>query len=153
MIIGLIKGKVSDCESRESYFSNLISALQECAEEAGKYQVYLGLEVINRYESDVINTVEEGLELLELVGSPWLQLHLDTYHMNIEERDIANSIRLAQGKICHVHVADSDRWYVGHGHYDFEETLRALKETFYFPDMVSSAKASYENMRCIMDRI
>ncbi len=163
VIIGLIKGKVSDCESRESYFSNLISALQECAEEAGKYQVYLGLEVINRYESDVINTVEEGLELLELVGSPWLQLHLDTYHMNIEERDIANSIRLAQGKICHVHVADSDRWYVGHGHYDFEETLRALKETgytgavsvesFYFPDMVSSAKASYENMRCIMDRI
>lgn len=62
-----------------------------------------------------------------------------------------------------MHVADSDRWYVGHGHYDFEETLRALKETgytgavsvesFYFPDMVSSAKASYENMRCIMDRI
>lgn len=46
----------------------------------------------------MINTVEEGLELLELVGSPWLQLHLDTYHMNIEERDIANSIRLAQGK-------------------------------------------------------
>ena len=43
VIIGLIKGKVSDCESRESYFSNLISALQECAEEAGKYQVYLGL--------------------------------------------------------------------------------------------------------------
>ena len=70
---------------------------------------------------------------------------------------------VSSGKICHRHVADSDRWYVGHGHYDFEETLRALKETgytgavsvesFYFPDMVSSAKASYENMRCIMDRI
>ena len=91
VIIGLIKGKVSDCESRESYFANLIPALRECAEEAGKYQVYLGLEVINRYESDVINTVKEGLEFLEMVGSPWLQLHLDTYHMNIEESDIKKS--------------------------------------------------------------
>ena len=71
VIIGLIKGKVSDCESRESYFSNLISALQECAEEAGKYQVYLGLEVINRYESDVINTVEEGLGAS---GTGWVSM-------------------------------------------------------------------------------
>ena len=93
VIIGLIKGKVSDCESRESYFANLIPALRECAEEAGKYQVYLGLEVINRYESDVINTVKEGLEFLEMVGSPWLQLNLDTYHMNIEESDIKKSIQ------------------------------------------------------------
>ena len=137
VIIGLIKGKVSDCESRESYFSNLISALQECAEEAGKYQVYL--------------------------GSPWLQLHLDTYHMNIEESDIKKSIQSAKGKICHVHVADNDRWFVGHGHYDFAETLGALKEigytgavsveSFGFPDMISSARASYENMRHIMDQL
>lgn len=163
VIIGLIKGKISDCRDRESYFKNLIPALQECAEEAGKYRVYLGMELINRYESDVINTVDEGLELLEQVGSPWLQLHLDTYHMNIEERDIAKSIQSAQGKICHVHVADNDRWYVGHGHYDFEETLSALKgagytgavcvESLGFPDMISSARASYENMRRIMNRI
>ena len=123
----------------------------------------LGLEVINRYESDVINTVEEGLELLELVGSPWLQLHLDTYHMNIEESDIKKSIQSAKGKICHVHVADNDRWFVGHGHYDFAETLGALKEigytgavsveSFGFPDMISSARASYENMRHIMDQL
>ena len=147
----------------ESYFSNLISALQECAEEAGKYQVYLGLEVINRYESDVINTVKEGLEFLEMVGSPWLQLHLDTYHMNIEESDIKKSIQSAKGKICHVHVADNDRWFVGHGHYDFAETLGALKEigytgavsveSFGFPDMISSARASYENMRHIMNQL
>lgn len=102
------------------------------AEEAGKYQVYSwGLEVINRYESDVINTVKEGLEFLEMVGSPWLQLHLDTYHMNIEESDIKKSIQSAKGKICHVHVADNDRWFVGHGHYDFAETLGALKEIGY----------------------
>lgn len=71
VIIGLIKGKVSDCESRESYFANLIPALRECAEEAGKYQVYLGLEVINRYESDVINTVKEW----DLNFWKWLDHH------------------------------------------------------------------------------
>lgn len=163
VIIGLIKGKISDCGSREEYFRNLIPALQECARTAEKYQVYLGLEVINRYESDVINTVEEGLELLEMVGSPMLQLHLDTYHMNIEEGDIAQAIRQAEGKICHVHVADNDRWYVGHGHYDFAQTLQALKEVGYssaicveslgLPDMISSARASYENMSRIMQEI
>lgn len=163
VIIGLIKGKVSDCRDRETYFKYLIPSLQECAKEAEKYQVYLGIELINRYESDVINTIEEGMELLDQVGSPWLQLHLDTYHMNIEESDISQAIHTAQGKICHVHVADNDRWYVGHGHYDFTETLIALKDIGYtgaicveslgFPDMISSAKASYENMKRIMGKI
>lgn len=51
--------------------------------------------------------------------------------MNIEESDIKKSIQSAKGKICHVHVADNDRWFVGHGHYDFAETLGALKEIGY----------------------
>lgn len=163
VIIGLIKGKVSDCGDRKQYFDNLIPALQSCAKTAEEHQVYLGVEVINRYESDVVNTVEEGLELLNMIGSPMVQLHLDTYHMNIEEGDITQAIRRAQGKICHVHLADNDRWYVGHGHYDFAETLQALRDVGYsgalcveslgFPDMISSAKASYDNMSRIMREI
>lgn len=163
VIIGLIKGKVSDCGDRKQYFDNLIPALRECAETAKAHHVYLGVEVINRYESDVVNTVEEGLELLEEIRSPMVQLHLDTYHMNIEEGDIARSIMRARGKICHVHLADNDRWYVGHGHYDFAGTIRALHAAGYtgalcveslgFPDMISSAKASYDNMSRIMQEI
>ena len=76
---------------------------------------------------------------------------------------LKKSIQSAKGKICHVHVADNDRWFVGHGHYDSPETLGALKEigytgavsveSFGFPDMISSARASYENMRHIMKSV
>ena len=82
---------------------------------------------------------------------------------DIEESVLKKSIQSAKGKICHVHVADNDRWFVGHGHYDFAETLGALKEigytgavsveSFGFPDMISSARASYENMRHIMNQL
>ena len=51
--------------------------------------------------------------------------------MNIEERNIGNAIRSAKGYVSHVHVADNDRWYPGHGHYDFRETLQALNDIGY----------------------
>lgn len=163
VILGLIKGKVSDCGDEKVYRENLIDALRECAEYAQKYQVYLGLEVINRYESDYMNTIDQGLELLDQVGSQFLQLHLDTYHMNIEESDIAAAIHRAAGHICHVHMADNDRWYVGHGHYDFLETVRALRDVGYghtlaveslgYPDMLTSAQNSYREMKRILDQL
>ena len=72
-------------------------------------------------------------------------------------------VKTAPVEIPKVHVADNDRWFVGHGHYDFAETLGALKEigytgavsveSFGFPDMISSARASYENMRHIMNQL
>lgn len=160
VIIGLIKGKVSDCGSRELYEQNLVASLQECAAFAERYGVYLGLEVMNHYESDYLNRIGQGLELLDRIGSPHVQLHIDTYHMNIEEQDIGAAIREAQGRICHVHVADNDRWYVGHGHYDFAETVRALKaidypyavcvESLGYPDMQTSGRESYRNMIKLM---
>ena len=91
----------------------------------------LAFEVIDRFESDWLNTVDEGLKLLDSFGSDALSLHLDTFHMNIEEPDCAESIRKAGKRIGHVHVADSDRWYPGHAHYDFASTFSALKEVGY----------------------
>ena len=65
-------------------------------------------------------------------GKGWyVELHIDTYHMNIEEADIGAAIGAAGGYIGHVHLADSDRWYPGHGHYDFQETFQALKDIGY----------------------
>lgn len=156
VIIGLIKGKVEDCGTPEQYERILLASLQECAEFAERNGVYLGLEVMNHYESDYLNQIGQGLELLDRVGSSHVQLHIDTYHMNIEERNIAAAIRQAKGRICHVHVADSDRWYVGHGHYDFAETVNVLTEIGYpyalcveslgHPDMRTSGRESYRNM-------
>lgn len=163
VIIGLIKGKVSDCGSMKRYEQNLISSLQECVDFAKKYGVCLGLEVMNHYESDYLNNIAQGLELLDRVGSLHVQLHIDTYHMNIEEQDIADAIRQAKGKICHVHMADNDRWYVGHGHYDFKETVKALKDIGYshalcveslgYPDMLTSGRESYRKMHQLLQEI
>lgn len=157
VIIGLIKGKISDCSSEEVYKKNLFSSLKECTKWAEEYKVMLGIEVINRYESDTINTIAEGLNLLEEISSDYLKLHIDTYHMNIEEGNIFKAIEGAKGNICHVHIADNDRWYVGHGHYNFKETIDALKhigydksiaaESFYYPDAQTSARKTYEYIK------
>jgi len=94
-------------------------ALQECSRSARPAGVRLALEPINRYECTLINTVAEGLELIKLVGEDNFGLLLDTFHMNIEEPDIEESIRKCGERIFHFHVADSNCWYPGAGHLDF----------------------------------
>jgi sugar phosphate isomerase/epimerase len=160
VIIGLIKGKVSDCSSKAIYERNLIESLNQCIEIAKKYNVVLGIEVLNRYESDYLNTIDEGLELLDKINSEHLKLHIDTFHMNIEEANIGEAIRKAKDKICHVHIADSDRWYAGHGHYNFIETIEALHDIGYshalaieslnYPDANVSGEYSYNYLRGII---
>jgi sugar phosphate isomerase/epimerase len=79
----------------------------------------------------LINNLAEGLELLEQVDAPNMGLMPDTFHMNIEEPDIEDSIRACGDRIFHVHVADSNRWYPGAGHLDFASILIALASTGY----------------------
>ena len=81
--------------------------------------IRLALEPINRYETTLINNAAQGLELIERVGADNFGLLLDTFHMNIEEPSIEDSIRQTGDRIFHFHVADSNRWYPGAGHLDF----------------------------------
>lgn len=162
VIVGLIAGRVADCGgSKESFVDNLVKSLKRCAQSAEKYQVYLGFEVMNRFESDYAITISEGIELLKLVDSERVKLHLDTVHMNIEEDDIGKAIRSAKGHIIHVHAADNNRWYPGHAHYDFKETLKALSDIGYdralaleitnFPDTETAAVKGLEYLRGILE--
>ncbi len=93
--------------------------------------VRLALEPINRYETTLINTVDEGLDLIDRVGADNFGLLLDTFHMNIEEPSIEESIRRAGDRVFHFHVADSNRWYPGAGHLNFRSILSALAEIGY----------------------
>ncbi len=86
---------------------------------------------MNRYETDLVHTAAAGLELIERVGADNFGLLLDTFHMNIEEADIGESIRACSDRIFHFHVADSNRWYPGAGHLDFASILDELEETGY----------------------
>ena len=129
VIIGLVRGKRDKQIDQEQTESWLIDALRESASE--DESVKLAIEPINRYETDLINTVAEGLNLLEKINKNNVGLLLDTFHMNIEEPSILRSIILSQNHLFHFHIADSNRWYPGAGHIDFKEILEVLSKIGY----------------------
>lgn len=159
VIIGLIRGITPPGQSHAQSLDYLVEALQECAAQAALSGVRLALEPINRYETDLIHTVAEGLELLTWVGAENLGLLLDTFHMNIEEPVIEESIHACGEHIFHFHVADSNRWYPGAGHLDFKLILGALRSTGYqgwvsgefmaLPDGDTAAKNGLTTMRTV----
>jgi 5-keto-L-gluconate epimerase len=131
VIIGLIRGIVKPGVEAVQAMDWLVAALQHCCREAGNFGVKLALEPINRYETTLINSTSQGLDLIQRVGADNFGLLLDTFHMNIEEADIEASIRLCGRYIFHFHVADSNRWHPGAGHLDFRSILSTLQGTDY----------------------
>jgi len=161
VILGLIAGRFSDCkDDAEQFKKNLTESLYQLDELAESHDVRLGFEIMNQFESDYLTTIAEGVEFLKANSFKRIKLHLDTVHMNIEEGNIREAILGARGYVGHVHVADNDRWYPGHGHYDFKETLQALKEIGYegalaletnkLPNTAVSAKKSLEYLTAIL---
>ena len=126
IIIGLVRGIVKPGVEPAQAMDWLVAALRECSAAARPHGVRLALEPINRYETTLINSASQGLELIEQVGAENFGLLLDTFHMNIEEADIQKSIRACGAHLFHFHVADSNRWYPGAGHLDFKSILKTL---------------------------
>jgi sugar phosphate isomerase/epimerase len=131
IIIGLIRGIAKPGVGTEQAMDWLIEALRECSQAAQPHGIRLALEPINRYETTLINNVTQGLELIQNVGADNFGLLLDTFHMNIEEAVIEDSIYACDKRIFHFHVADSNRWYPGAGHLKFKSILEALQSTSY----------------------
>jgi sugar phosphate isomerase/epimerase len=104
--------------------------LEELAPAARNTGVPIFLEPLNRYEQHLVNRLEQGVEFAERAGGG-VGIMADFFHMNIEEADIAASIRAAGPHIVHVHVADSNRLQPGKGHLDFRPGFAALKEVGY----------------------
>jgi 5-keto-L-gluconate epimerase len=131
IIIGLIRGVVRPEVDETQAMDWLIAALRDCSEAARPYGIRLALEPINRYETTLINNTAQGLDLIKRVGADNFGLLLDTFHMNIEEVMIEESIRQCGKSIFHFHVADSNRWHPGAGHLDFKSILNELTLTGY----------------------
>jgi sugar phosphate isomerase/epimerase len=107
-----------------------LEQLRELAPTAVGMGVPIFLEPLNRYEQHLVNRLEQGVAFAEQVGDG-VKIMADFFHMNIEEADIAESIRAAGPHIVHVHVADSQRLQPGKGHLDFRPGFAALKEAGY----------------------
>ena len=159
IIIGLIRGILKPGVDRPQAMDWLVEALQECSRLALPHDLRLALEPINRYETTLINTCAEGLDLIERVGAENFGLLLDTFHMNIEEPSIEASIAACGERIFHFHVADSNRWHPGAGHMDFRSILEALDKTSYtgwvsgeflpLPDAPTAARESIAHLRAL----
>jgi 5-keto-L-gluconate epimerase len=152
IIVGLVRGIVKPGIKHAQAMDWLVEALRECSAAARPHGIRLALEPINRYETTLINSASEGLDLIERVGAGNFGLLLDTFHMNLEEVSIEASIRACGKRVFHFHVADSNRWHPGAGHLDFASILEALSATDYqgwvsgeflpLPDAATAAKES-----------
>jgi D-psicose/D-tagatose/L-ribulose 3-epimerase len=108
-----------------------VASLQQAAGVAETLGVTLCLEVVNRFEGYLLNTVEGGLALIEDVGHPAVMLHLDTFHMNIEEDNLPDAIRLAGDHLGHLHCVANNRKAPGKGHIDWAGVRGALQAINY----------------------
>jgi D-psicose/D-tagatose/L-ribulose 3-epimerase len=103
-----------------------VESLKRIAELALKKNVTLGLEVVNRYESNLLNTASQALGMLDEIGAPNVVVHLDTYHMNIEECDFMQPVLQCGERLGYVHIGESNRGYLGSGTIDFAQFFHAL---------------------------
>lgn len=110
---------------------NVVGVLQDLAVQAKEKGMELGIEVCNRYETNVVNTAAQALALMDDIGHDNVKLHLDIYHMNIEEDDFVQPVLLAGDRLGYVHMGENHRGYLGSGHLDFPSFFHALRMVGY----------------------
>lgn len=111
--------------------ANSATVLRGLARAAAGRGIMVGLEAVNRYESNLVNTVADALRHIEAIGEDNVVVHLDAYHANIEEGDLGRPVRLAGDRLGYVHVGESHRGYLGSGTIDFAAFFRALVTARY----------------------
>ena len=128
-----------------------VDALSDVAEHARRYEVRLGIEPLNRFETYFINIAEDAVNLAKVIDNPYLGVHLDTFHMNIEEKNQAQAILDTGDWLYHVHCCENDRGTPGSGLVDWDDVFKALKQINYdrwlviesfTPDVKEIAKAT-----------
>ncbi len=130
VIVGSLRGADGDMEL-------LVESLRECA--TYDAEVRIALEALNRYESRLVNTVADGLDVVERVSAENIGLLADTFHANIEESNIGEAFRTAGDRLFHVHLADSNRWTLGYGHLPLDAVWEALEAIDYDGSLVIEA--------------
>jgi len=133
-----VVGKADAVEEKEQKreFALVVKNLKALAKHAEKKGVTLCIEPLNRFETDFLNTTDKGLKLIKAVGSKAVELHLDTFHMNIEEKNQAAAIVKAGKHLAHFHACGSDRGTPGNDHIDWKPIVNALRKIKYKGDVV-----------------
>ncbi len=143
-IIGSMQGRSGEGVDPATAHGYLIEALDDLGEHARQYSVPLIFEPLNRYETNLINTVEAGLMLIESLSTRNVVLLADLFHMNIEESNLPAAIRAGAGHIGHLHFVDSNRRPAGFGHLDYRPIAAALA-TINYSGYASAEALPYPN--------
>ena len=156
LVVGWIKGKIPTGGNEKKYLDRLAYHLQILNDYAGERGVRLYLEVINRYETNIFNTAEATMEFIETKNLENCFVHLDTFHMGIDETDPIEAIKLCGKKLGYMHFADNTREYPGSGQVDFRKIIQALDEIEYSgylsveclpkPDGITAARYAIKNL-------
>ncbi|HEX4609691.1 MAG TPA: sugar phosphate isomerase/epimerase family protein [Urbifossiella sp.] len=156
VIIGSMQGR-ADAAAREATMGYLAEALLNLGLHAKRYGLPLLYEPLNRYETNLVNRLDDGVKLVAGLAAANVKLLADLYHMNIEEADLPAALRAAGPHVGHVHFADSNRRAAGMGHTDFTPVVAALREIGYagylsaevlpLPDPAAAARQTIESFR------
>jgi len=152
-----MQGRWEGRVSRDQALRSLAEALEELAPQAQVHGVPPLVEPLNRYETNVLSTVEDSLAFLKKLRTPNVKLLCDLFHMNMEEPNIADALRHTGPRLGHVHFADSNRRAVGFGHTDIAPVVQALQDIGYtgylsaeilpLPDSDTAAKQTIASFR------
>ena len=115
----------------EAIWAQSAEALRAAGEYAQPAGIRLGLEPVNRYESCLINTCAQALAMIDRIGLPNIGVHLDTYHMALEEKDWVAPVLAAGKRLCHIHLCENDRGIPGTGLVQWEKLFGALRSIDY----------------------
>ncbi|MDR2391372.1 MAG: sugar phosphate isomerase/epimerase [Planctomycetota bacterium] len=130
VIVGWVRGRIGS-RDREAIMAKQAAALREIDARGRERNVPIYLEAINRYEADSLTTAGETVDFIRKNGFASTYVHLDTFHMNIEEFSPAKAIRQCGPLLAYMHVAENTRYYPGHDRLDFGEVFAALREIGY----------------------
>jgi D-psicose/D-tagatose/L-ribulose 3-epimerase len=108
-----------------------VECMRPVAEHAAAHNVILGVEGLNRFETYLLTSVAETVRFVQEVGHSACRVMYDTFHANIEEKNVRNAIRAAGNLLCHVHISENDRSTPGSGHIDWYDTFASLQEIGY----------------------
>ena len=115
----------------EAGIGGSVDVLRRIGDKAAQHGITIGLEVVNRYETNVLNTAAQAVAFVRRVGLPNVKVHLDTYHMNIEEADIESALIDTGPLLGYFHIGESGRGYLGAGNIDFDRVFRGLAKAGY----------------------
>jgi sugar phosphate isomerase/epimerase len=156
-VIGSMQGKVEGGVTREQALAWLAEGLEDLGDYAASHGQPLLYEFLNRYETNLFNRVAPTVEFLKGLKTRGVKVLADLFHMNIEERHLAEAVRAGRGWIGHVHFADSNRQAIGLGHTRIEPIVEALHEIGYagylsaeifpLPDALAAARQTIASFR------